>query len=102
MVWNTLKLGAHLVKRNLFWICNSGTVALFWSDSWDGYPPLLSSHPHLQSLCDHFLSARWNKVAHYKEAYNMVLMWVTDGKILLIGRWVALWGISWNYLRYGF
>ena len=71
MVWNTLKLGANLVKHSLFWICNSGTVALFWSDSWDGYPPLLSSHPHLQSLCDLFLSAGWNTVAHYKEAFNL-------------------------------
>ena len=73
MVWNTLKIGAHLVKRSLFWICNRDTEALFWSDSWNGHPPLLSSHPHLQSLCDIFLSVGWNKVAHYKEAYNLGL-----------------------------
>ena len=32
-----------------------------------------SSHPHLQALCDSFLSTGWNKVAHYKEAFNLGL-----------------------------
>ena len=73
-MWNTLNIGAHLVKRSLFWIYNKGTEALFWSDSWNGHPPLLSSHPHLQYLSDFFLSAGWNKVAHYKEAYHLGLV----------------------------
>ena len=84
-MWNTLKIGAHLVKRSLFWIFNRGIEALFWSDLWNGHPPLLSSHLHLQPLCDFFLSVGWNKVANYKEAHNRALLSGTDGRILLIG-----------------
>jgi hypothetical protein len=73
MVWHTLKIGAQLVKRGLFWICNRGSEALFWNDSWDGNPPLLSMYPHLQALCDSFLAAGWDTVAHYKIAYNLGL-----------------------------
>ena len=95
-MWNTLKLGAQLVKCSLFWICNSRTEALFWSDCYDGYPPLLSSHPHLQSLCNFFLSARWNKVVHYKEAYNLGL--VVGYKWKNSFDW-PLGGIDWSFLR---
>jgi len=29
-IWETLKKGAQLIKGGLFWICNSGSDALFW------------------------------------------------------------------------
>ena len=29
--------------------------------------------PHLQALCDSFLSVGWHKVTHYKEAFNLGL-----------------------------
>ena len=48
-IWDTLKIGAPLIKEGLFWICNEGSNVLFWQDSWDGHPPILSSYPHL--LC---------------------------------------------------
>ena len=35
-----------------------------------------------------------------RKLISWALLWVTDGRILLIGHWVALWGIEWNYLRY--
>ena len=71
MVWHTLKTGAVLVKRGLFWICKGGSEALFWSDAWDGFPSILSMYPHLQSLCDSFHAAGWDKVAHYKTPYQL-------------------------------
>ena len=29
-IWDTLKKGVELIKEGLFWICNSGSDALFW------------------------------------------------------------------------
>lgn len=71
MVWHTLKTGALLVKRGLFWICKGGSKALFRSDAWDGFPSILSMYPHLQTLCDSFLATRWDKVARYKTPYQL-------------------------------
>lgn len=75
MVWKTLKTSAQLVKRGLFCICNKGSKALFWVDSWDGHPPLLSMYPHLQALCDYFIAVGWDKVEHYKtgQYYGLVV-----------------------------
>jgi hypothetical protein len=50
-IWKTLKRGARLIKDGLFWICRQGSEALFWSDSWDGFPPLISEFPNLIPLC---------------------------------------------------
>ena len=44
---------------------------MFWSDAWDGFPSFLSMYPHLQSLCDSFHAAGWDKVAHYKTPYQL-------------------------------
>ena len=74
MVWHTLKIGAVLVKRGLFWICKGGSEAFFWSDAWDGFPSILSMYPHLQSLCDSFHAAGLDKVAHYKTPYQLGLV----------------------------
>ncbi|XP_059077196.1 uncharacterized protein LOC131876295 [Cryptomeria japonica] len=65
-IWDTLKKGAQLIKEGLFWICNRGSEALFWQDSWDGHPPILSSFPQLQPLCNIFSDAGWIKVEHFK------------------------------------
>ena len=65
-IWDTLKRGAPLIKEGLFWICNEGSNVLFWQDSWDGHPPILSSYPHLQPLCQIFSAAGWTEVAHFK------------------------------------
>ncbi|XP_057831111.2 uncharacterized protein LOC131041899 [Cryptomeria japonica] len=70
MICNTLKLGAQLVKNGLFWICHTGSQDPFWLDSWDGHPPILSTHPHLQSLSDMFISVGWDTIDHYKIAHN--------------------------------
>ncbi|XP_057842111.2 uncharacterized protein LOC131051557 [Cryptomeria japonica] len=51
-------------------ICHGGSQALFWLDSWDGHPPIISTFPHLQHLCDPLTAAGWNNVGHYKEAFN--------------------------------
>ena len=53
-IWDTLKKGAQLVKEGLFWICNRGSDTLFWQDSWDGHPPILSSFPQLLPLYHSF------------------------------------------------
>lgn len=72
-VWNTLKRGAQLIKEGLFWICNSGADALFWQDSWDGHPPLITSFPQLQPLCQALLNAGWSKVEHFKTVKHVKL-----------------------------
>ena len=69
MIWNTLKFGAQLVKDGLFWICHSGSQALFWLDSWDGHPSILTIHPQLHSLYQHFISVDWDIVNFYKIGY---------------------------------
>ena len=51
MIGDTLKIGAKLIKEGLFWICKRGAVAQFWSDSWDGFPPIISQFPNLVFLC---------------------------------------------------
>ena len=51
MIWDTLKKGVKLIKDGLFWICKGGMEAQFWSDSWDGYPAILSQFPNLVFLC---------------------------------------------------
>ncbi|XP_057868067.2 uncharacterized protein LOC131075253 [Cryptomeria japonica] len=79
MIWHTLKVGAQLIKDALFWICHSGSQALFWLDSWDGHPPILSSFPHLQPLSEVFSAAGWDTVEHYKVAQH-------DGLVLRF-RW---------------
>ena len=57
-VWNTLKKGTQLIKEGLFWICNGGLDALFWQDSWDGHPPMISSFPQNQPLYHTFKIGR--------------------------------------------
>lgn len=51
MIWDTPKRGVKLIKEGMFWICNKGSKSLFWYDSWDGYPSIISKFPHLQPLC---------------------------------------------------
>lgn len=50
MIWGTLKKGVALIKEGLFWICYKGEEAMFWSDSWDGYTPILRQYPNLEAL----------------------------------------------------
>ena len=73
MIWNTLNFGAQLVKHGLFWICHSGSQALFWLDSWDGHPPILTTHPQLHAqlhaLYQTFSAAGWDTVNFYKIGY---------------------------------
>ena len=69
MIWYTLKFGAQLAKDGLFWICHSKSQALFWLDSWDGHPPILTTHPQLHSLYQHFSVAGWDTVNFYKIGY---------------------------------
>lgn len=64
MIW--MKRGAQLVKQGLFWICNKGVEALFWWDSCDGFPPILSQFPHLQALSTTFFDAGWSRVEDFK------------------------------------
>lgn len=66
-----MKTGVVLVKRGLFWICKRGFEALFLLDAWDGFPSILSMYPHLQTLCDSFHAAGWDKVAHYRTPYQV-------------------------------
>lgn len=66
VICHTLKVGAQLIKRGNFWICNKGSETLFWLDSWDGNPPILSMYPHLQLLYDILVAASWTMVGHYK------------------------------------
>ncbi|XP_057871389.2 uncharacterized protein LOC131077832 [Cryptomeria japonica] len=70
-IWDILKKGAQLVRNGLFWICNNGSDALFWLDSWDGHPPILSSFPQLLPLCQMFSDAGWIKVEHFKTVKRM-------------------------------
>ena len=65
-IWDTLKRGDPLIKEGLLWICNEGSNVLFWQDSWDGHPPILSSFPQLQTLCHIFTNAGWVTVDHFK------------------------------------
>ena len=53
---------------------------LFWQDSWDGHPPILSSYPHLQPLCQIFSAAGWTEVAHFKTFKRCGLMDVASWK----------------------
>ena len=69
MIWNMLKFGAQLVKDGLFWIFHSGSQALFWLDSWDGHPPILTTHHQLHSLYQNFSDAGWDIVNFYKIGY---------------------------------
>lgn len=66
LIWNTIKRGASLMKEGLFWIINRGNLAHFWLDSWDGHPPILSSHPQLQALGESFVEAGWSNVDSFK------------------------------------
>lgn len=66
VIWGTLKKGADLIKDGLFWICKRGTEALFWSDSWDGFPTILSQFPNLVTLCQRFLKVGWSRVSDFK------------------------------------
>ena len=66
MIWNTLKKGAALIKGGLFWICKGGTVAQFWYDAWDGYPPMVTQYPHLRILAQRFCDAGWSRVCDFK------------------------------------
>ena len=82
-----------MVKRILFLIYNRGTKALFWSGSQNGHPPLLSSHLHLQPLCDFFLSLLDGiRCLIIRRLITQALVLVTDGRIVLIGHQVVLWG----------
>ena len=76
-VWNTLKKGTQLIKEGLFWICNGGSDALFWQDSWDGHSPMISSFPQLQPLYHTFTNAGWFKVKHFKTVKHLGLVEVT-------------------------
>ena len=79
-IWDTLKRGAPLIKEGLFWICNEGSSVLFWQDSWDGHPPILSSFPHLEPLCQVFSAIGWTKVAHFETIKRCGLMDVASWK----------------------
>lgn len=70
-IWDTLKKGAQLVKEGLFWICNRGSNTLFWQDSWDGHPPILSIFPWLLPLSQYFTNARWIKAEHFKTVKHL-------------------------------
>ena len=69
MIWDTLKKGAKLIKDGLFWICRRGAKAQFWSDSWDGYPPITSQFPNLGILCQWFQEAGWSRVRDFKSFF---------------------------------
>ena len=69
MIWNTLKFGAQLVKDGLFRTCHSKSKALFWLNSWEGYPPILTTHPQLHSLYQNFSPTSWDIVNFYNIAY---------------------------------
>lgn len=69
VIWDTLKKGAKLIKDGLFWICNNGEEAQFWSDSWDGYPPIIFQFPNLLGLCQQFQDAGWSRVRDFKSFF---------------------------------
>ena len=69
VIWDTLKKGAKLIKEGLFWIYKSGAEAQFWSDSWDGYPSILSQFTNLVVLCQRFLEAGWSRVSDFKSFF---------------------------------
>ena len=79
-IWNTLKRGAQIVKEGLFWICNNGSDTLFWQDSWDGFPPILSSFPQLIPLSQTFCTAGWIRVEHFKSVKRLGLVEITCWK----------------------
>ena len=66
VIWSTLKKGAELIKRGLFWICKGGSEAHFWYDAWDGHPPIVVQYPHLRTLSQRFCEAGWSKVHDFK------------------------------------
>ena len=70
MIWDTLKKGAMLIKDGLFWICKRGSEAQFWSDSCDGFPPIISQFPNLAVLCQRFLEAGWSRVSDFKYFFH--------------------------------
>lgn len=70
MIWNTLRKGASLVKEGLLWICKRGKEALFLSDSWDGFPSIISQYPNLTNLCRYFQKAGWSRVSDFKSYYQ--------------------------------
>lgn len=79
-IWDTLKRGGQLVKEGLFWICNKGSDTLFWQDSWDGHPPILSSFPQLLPLPQHFINAGWLKVENFKSVKRLGQVEITCWK----------------------
>lgn len=75
--WNFMLNCRDLIGNYLTWDVGKGDKALFWEDSWDGYPPLISKpHPnHLKEV----LISRWGKeVCKYKTKIsdNGVDKWV--------------------------
>lgn len=89
VIWGTLKKGATLIKEGLFWICKKGIEALFWSDSWDGFLPIVSQFPSLLTLCQHFLEVGWSRVSDFKSFHPCgqleVVGWKTLGEWSVVG-----------------
>ena len=69
MIWNMLKFGPQLVKDGLFLICHSRSQALFWLNSWDGHPTILTTHPQLHALYQTFSTSCWDTINFYKIGY---------------------------------
>ena len=100
MVWHTLKIGAVLVKRGLFWICKGGSEALFWSDAWDGFPSILSMYPIFSLFVTLFMSLDGIKWLITRLLINWDLLLVIDGSIPLIGLQEAKTWIVRRFLRF--
>ena len=53
---------------------------MFWQDSWDGHPPMISSFPQLRPLCHTFTNVGWFKVENFKTVKHLGQVEVTCWK----------------------
>jgi ribonuclease HI len=63
--WNFMSKCRHIISKFLSWDVGLGDEALFWEDSWDGFPPIVS-RPFPSDLKDKLVSIWGEKVCDYK------------------------------------
>ena len=63
--WNFMSKCRHIISKFLSWDVGLGDEALFWEDSWDGFPPIIS-RPFPLTLKEKLVSSWGVKVKDYK------------------------------------
>jgi hypothetical protein len=64
-IWNAAWKNKPLIQEHAFWEIRNGQSALFWTDSWQQFPPLqseenlLSYENHIQNLATSKVADMW-------------------------------------------